>query len=148
VRLPLGQITPGLVSQFERVPKRFRTTGVFSVLSQLDLSQAFWRKLEDRLALILPDLNGSIAARLRGAHSRAAFFGAASAAWEYGRENAPFAMQASDKIDARLKMLDSPPAMIAEARRMNNCLASYRFLPQDGKIAYAAWSVRNPRPWS
>jgi hypothetical protein len=141
---PLDQITRRLVPQLERVPEPFRTLGVFSVLNHLELSRIFWRRLENRLTLIPPDLRGSIEARLRRAHSRGAFFDAASAAWEYGRENVPFDVQTIDEIDARLMMLDSPTAINREARRMKNCLASYRFLPQDGQIAYAAWWGAEP----
>jgi hypothetical protein len=135
----LDQITRRLVSQLERVPERFRTSGVLSVLNHLELSQNFWRTLDDHLALIPPDLAGSIEARLRRARSRGAFFDAASAAWAYGRENGSFAIQTTGEFDARLKMLESPAAMAGEARRMKNCLANYRFLPQDGQVAYAAW---------
>jgi len=123
----------------ERVPERFRTPGVLSVLNQLELSETFWRTLEERLALLPPDLAGSVEARLRRARSRGAFFDAANAAWEYGREYETFAIQTTDEVDARLMILDSPTAIAGEARRMKNCLASYRFLPQDGQVAYAAW---------
>jgi hypothetical protein len=140
----LDQITRRLVSQLDRVPERFRTSGVFSVLNQLELSPVFWRTLEDCLALMPPDLRGSVEARLRRAPSRGAFFDAASVAWEYGRENGSFAVQTTSEIDARLKMLDSPAAMAGEARRMKNCLASYRFLPEDGQVAYAAWWGAEP----
>jgi hypothetical protein len=141
---PMDQITCRLVSQLDGVPERFRTSGVFSVLNHLELSRVFWRRLENRLTLIPPDLRGSIEARLRRAHSRGAFFDAVSAAWEYGRENVPFDIQSIDEIDARLMLLDSPAAINREARRMKNCLASYRFLPQDGQVAYAAWWGAEP----
>jgi hypothetical protein len=140
----LDQITHRLVSQLERVPERFRTSGVLTILNHLELSQVFWRTLDDRLALIPADLAGSIEARLRRARSRGAFFDAASAAWSYGRENESFAIQTTGEVDARLKMLESPGHMVSEARRMKNCLANYRFLPQDGQVAYAAWWGAEP----
>jgi hypothetical protein len=140
----LDQITRRLVSQLERVPERFRTSGVLSVLNHLELNRAFWKTLDDRLALIPPDLAGSIEARLRRARSRGAFFDAASAAWAYGRENESFAIQKAGEVDSKLMMLDSPAAIASEAHRMKNCLANYRFLPQDGQVAYAAWWGAEP----
>ena len=132
------------VTSAERVPDRFRTPGVLSFLNQLELSKAFWRTLEERLVLLPPNLAGSVEARLRRARSRGAFFDAASAVWGYGRENESFAIQATGEVDARLMILDSPTAMVGEARRMKNCLANYRFLPQDGQVAYAAWWGAEP----
>ena len=140
----LDQITHRLVSQLERVPERFRTASILSVLNHLELSQVFWRMLDNRLALIPPDLASYFKAQIRRARSRGAFFDAASAVWAYGRENKSFAIQTTGGVDARLKMLKSPAAMAGEARRMKNCLANYRFLPQDGRVAYAAWWGAEP----
>jgi len=99
--------------------------------------------MEANLARIPADLAGSIVARLQRARSVGAFFDAANAAWKATRRDTPF--RGGSKVsDARLVILDSPSAISAEARRMENCLADYKFLPLDGDVAYAAWRGSEP----
>jgi len=141
---PLDQLTLQLAAQLGRVPERFRTPGILSVLNRLQLSRDFWRKMEANLARIPADLAGSIVARLQRARSVGAFFDAANAAWEATRRDDPFRVARSNVSDARLVMLDSPSALSAEAQRMENCLADYKFLPLDGDVAYAAWRGSEP----
>ncbi len=47
-------------------------------------------------------------------------------------------------VNARLVILDGPSALAAQARRMQNCLADYKFLPRDGDVVYAVWLGSEP----
>ena len=141
---PLDQLTPRLAAQLGLVPERFRTPGLLSILNRLELSRDFWGKLEANLASIPADLAGSIMGRLRRARSNGGFFDAANAVWEATQRDAPFRLGLGKVSDARLVILDRPSALAAQARRMQNCLADYKFLPRDGDVIYAVWRGSEP----